>query len=344
MAHKFRNDYSVLAHPRIIEAIEKFSNEYNVTYGEDIHSKRAAQYIKDIFGAKEAEVCFLSAGTQTNLVFISLALKHYEGVISPDSGHINVHETAAIGGNGYTIIPVQNKNGKISADQIRETFALYNNEHMVKPKLVYISNSTEYGTIYKKEELKDIYQTCHELGLYLYIDGARLGNALTSKENDLIPSDIGKYSDAFYVGGAKNGLLLGEALVINNKELQKEYRYHLKNKGAMLSKGYLLGIEFEEAFKDGLYFELATHSNEMANIIKEEFIKLNIDLLDSPTNQIFATFQAKEAKLYIEEFGTEIWTVDQDKMTIRFVTSFATTINDVEELVDYIKATHLSFM
>ena len=340
MAAKFRNDYSVLAHPRIIDAISKYSDEVNVTYGLDYHSENAAKYIKNIFGASEAEIFFLSAGTQTNLVFISSAIKHYEGVIAPDTGHINVHETAAIAGNGYTIIPVKNNNGKITAKQIRDTFFLYDNEHMVKPKMVYISNSTEFGTIYKKEELKAIYETCKELDLYLYIDGARLGNALTSNENDLEPSDIGKYSDAFYVGGAKNGMMIGEALVINNKELQNNYRYHIKNKGAMLSKGYLIGIEFEEAFKDGLYFELAKHSNDMALKIKEGFKEIGINMLDSPTNQIFATFSKKEANTYIERFDCEKWSEEGNEMTIRFVTSFATTLEEVDELLVFVRNTH----
>lgn len=340
MAAKFRNDYSVLADQRIIDAISKYSKEVNVTYGLDYHSENAARYIKDIFGAPNSEVFFLSGGTQTNLVFISSCVKHYEGVICPDTGHINVHETAAIAGNGYSLIPLKNIDGKITAAQIKEAFALYDNEHMVKPKMVYISNSTEYGTIYKKAELKSIYETCKDLGLYLFIDGARLGNALMSKDNDLSPEDIGKYSDAFYVGGAKNGLMIGEALVINNKELQKDYRYHIKNKGAMLSKGYLIGIEFEEAFKDGLYFYLAKHSNDMAVRIIEGFKCLGIEMLNSPTNQIFATFDKQEAELYIKQFDCEKWSETGDKMTIRFVTSFMTSIDDINELLEFAKKTH----
>lgn len=254
MAPTFRNDYSVIAHPRILEAISKYSKEVNITYGLDIHSQNAAKYIKDIFSAPQGEVFFLCGGTLTNLVFISSAIKHYEGVIAADTGHINVHETAAIEGNGYKIITIPNINGKITALQIENKIKEYTDEHMVKPRMVYISNSTELGTIYSKEELESIAKVCKANNLYLYLDGARLGNALMSKDNDLLPSDLGKYCDAFYVGGAKNGLLIGEALVINNKELLDNYRYHIKNKGAMLSKGFLLGIQFEEAFKDNLYF------------------------------------------------------------------------------------------
>ena len=341
MGKQFRNDYSELAHPRILKALSDYSNEQNEAYGLDYHSKNASDYIKKVFGAPNSDVHFIAGGTQTNLLMISYILKHYEGVISADTGHINVHETAAIEGSGYKIITINNYNGKIKVEDILEKIIILNNEHMVKPKMVYVSNSTELGTIYSKQELQQIYDFCRKNGLYFYIDGARLGSALTSKYNDIKPEDMGNLCDAFYIGGTKNGLLFGEALVINNPTLKADFRYHIKNKGAMLAKGYAVGIQFEEAFKDGLYFELAKKANDAADMIKEGFKQLNIKMIDSPTNQIFATFKNEEAELYMNTFGSEFWNDDNEKnVTIRFVTSFLTTQEDVNYLLDFIKRNH----
>ncbi len=340
MKKQFRNDYCELAHPRILEALIKYQSEQNIAYGLDYHSATAAKYIKDIFGASNSDVHFLAGGTQTNLVMISQMINHYEGVISPDTGHINVHETAAIEGNGYKIITVNNINGKLNSQQIKEVLAKFNDEHMVKPKLVYISNSTEIGTIYTRKELEDIYQTCKENNLFFYIDGARLGSALTCKDNDVEPSMLGKLCDAFYIGGTKNGLLFGEALVINNPLLKENFRYHIKNKGAMLAKGYAVGIQFEEAFRDGLYFEIARNTNKVAEELRSGLKQLNVELLPSPTNQIFAIFDKKEAQLYIEKFGCELWESKGDKLVIRFVVSFLTTSEDVKNLLEEMKNHH----
>lgn len=340
MKKLFRNDYSELAHPRIINALAKYSNEQNIAYGLDYHSNNAAKYIKNVFGAQNSDVHFLSGGTQTNIVMISYMLKHFEGVISPDTGHINVHEAAAIEGNGYKIITVKNQNGKLNAQQIIDVLQLYEDEHMVKPKVVYISDSTEIGTIYKRQELIDIYQTCKKNDLYLYIDGARIGSALTSKENDIQINELGRLCDAFYVGGTKNGLLFGEALVINNPKLKNDFRRHIKNKGAMLAKGYAVGIEFEEAFKDNLYFEVAKSTNDVADYLRAGLKSLNIEIIDSSTNQIFAIVNKKAAELYIEEFGCELWSIENDKYIIRFVTSFSTFKDDVDYLLDFIRKNH----
>ena len=265
----FRNDYSELVHDRILEAICKYKNETNIPYGCDYHSKNAEKYILDCFKTKKSKVHFLVGGTQTNMTVISYILKDYEGVIACRSGHINVHETAAVEASGHKIFTVEGKNGKVYPSDVIKALKENYNEHTVKLKMVYISDSTEIGTIYTLKELKDLYECCKENGLYLFIDGARLGVALTSSSNDVKPSDIAKYSDVFYIGGTKNGMMIGEAVVINNKELQEDFRYQIKNKGAMLAKGYLVGIEFEEAFKDNLYFEIAKNSNLMAEKIQE---------------------------------------------------------------------------
>ena len=325
----FRNDYSYLAHPRILEALKKCEQENNIAYGLDKHSEKAASYIKNIFNVKNGEVFFLAGGTQTNMLFISSILKSYEAVIACDTGHINVHETGAVEGSGHKIITVKNKDGKLSVKDIEEVLRTYTDEHMVKPRLVYISNSTEIGSIYHKDELVELYDYIKRNNLYLFIDGARLGSALTSKDNDVSPSLLGEVCDAFYVGGTKNGLLFGEALVINNKDLAKDFRYHIKNKGAMLAKGFAVGIQFEEAFKDNLYFELAKTTNEMAEEIAKILIDHNVETTYYHTNQVFATFKKEKALKMIELFDLEKWSEDEKNIKIRFVSSFMTTKRDI---------------
>ena len=328
----FRNDYSYLCHPRILEALNRFNDENHIAYGLDKHSMNASNMIKKVFNAPDAEVFFLAGGTQTNMTFISYCLRPYEGVIACDTGHINVHETAAVEGSGHKIIIVKNSDGKLTPNDIEQVMSQFADEHMVKPAMIYISNSTEIGSIYHKQELIDLYQAAKKNELYLFIDGARLGSALTCNDNDVDSSLLGQACDAFYVGGTKNGLLFGEALVINNKDLQKDFRYQIKNRGAMLAKGYAVGIQFEEAFKDNLYFDLAKHTNEMAEelrrVLKKYFLKVN----DSPTNQVFVTASKYNANKLLEEFSLEKWSEEGDEMTVRFVTSFKTTIEDIKEV------------
>lgn len=337
MPYSFKNDYSVLAHPRILEALTKYSLEENIPYGLDKHSENASKYIKETFGSPNGSVFFVSGGTQANMLFISYCLKHYEGVISCDTGHINVHETAAVEGSGHKIITVKNNNGKLSSEDILNVLKQYRDFHMVKPGMVYISNSTELGTIYLKEELLEIYRTCKENHLLLFIDGARLGSAFTSKDNDIKYNEFGSLCDAYYVGGTKNGFLYGEALVINNPNLAKEFRYHIKNKGAMLAKTYGVAIQFEEAFKDGLYFEIAKNTNEVSDLLKDELAKLNLEVSYSPTNQVFVSFPKDKALKIVEEFGCEIWETQGNNICIRFVTSFMSTKEDIYRLVEFIK-------
>jgi len=334
----FRNDYSELAHPRIIEALRRYQDEQNDPYGLDYHSKNAEKKILEIFHSQKGKVFFIAGGTQTNVLFISSCLKHYEGVIACDSGHINVHETAALEGQGYKIITVKGKDGKLYPQDIERVIRYYDNEHMVKPRMVYISNSTEIGTIYSRQELIDLYEICKQNNLIFFIDGARLGSALTSKTNDVEPALMGEVCDAFYVGGTKNGLMLGEALVINNPILQENYRYHIKNKGAMLAKGYLVGIEFEEAFKDNLYFDIAKTTNEMADYLKDGFKKLGLETLESPTNQVFLITTKDKAHKLMDRYGCEKWEDLNEKMIIRFVTSFLTKKEDIDELLSYISS------
>ena len=331
--HQFRNDYNVLAHTDILKALERNADDQIGVYGLDVHSEAAEKRIKDIFGCPNASVFFLAGGTQTNLVLISSVLKGYEAVISLETGHINVHETGAIEGSGHKIITVKGKDRKMYTSDIEEVLEKYSDEHMVKPRMVYISNSTEIGTIYSKKELIDLHRTCKKNNLFFYLDGARLASALTSKDNDTTPKDLGELLDAFYIGGTKNGLLFGEALVINDINIQKDFRYHIKNKGAMLAKGYAVGIQFEEAFRDNLYFRLGKSTNDVADYLKEELRKIKVKTLYSPTNQIFAYFPKGKADKIIEEFGTELWSKEGNEMIIRFVVSFKTNKKDVDNLI-----------
>ena len=335
--HKFRNDYCEIAHDAVLKALID-NKDYQFTgYGLDEHSQNAAKLIKDLFKAPSADVHFLVGGTQTNLAFISYVLKDYEAVVAVKSGHINVHETGAIEATGHKVYTVEAIDGKLTVSELEKAVKYHCDEHMVKPKLAYISNSTEIGTIYKKEELVALYNKCHELGLYLFIDGARLACALTSDANDLEVDDIAKYSDAFYLGGTKNGLMFGEALVIVNKDLQADFRYQIKNKGAMLAKGFICGIQFEAILKDNLYFKIAKNANDTAKLLYEKLISLNLEVDPVYTNQLFVKLKKDLAYKLIEAFGCELWKDLGDKLVIRFVTSFNSRVEDIEEVYDYLK-------
>ena len=332
----FKNDYSYLAHPRYLNALSSIAGEEQIPYGLDVHSKRAADLIRETFGCPDAAVHFLAGGTQVNLVFLSGVLKAYEGVIACGSGHINVHESAAIEGSGHKIYTLPGKDGKLSGTDIEKALGDNPDEHTVALKAVYVSDSTETGTIYSREELLDLRRACDRFGLYLFIDGARLGSALTSRDNDVEPTLLGKVADGFTVGGTKNGMMLGEALVIVNPSLQKGFRNHIKNKGAMLAKGYGVGVQFEEAFKDGFYFELAKKTNDMADLLKDGFASIGIRIAHSPTNQVFVEFPRAKADRIIERLGCEKWEDRGDTLIIRFVTSFRTEESDVEEALSFI--------
>ena len=332
----FRNDYSEICHDVVYKALLETKDEQNVGYGLDKHSLNASRMIQDLFKTN-GDVHFLVGGTQTNMTMISYILKDYEAVIGVSSAHINVHETGSIEGAGHKIITVKGENGKLYPSDVLEVLKNHTDEHMVKPKLVYISNSTEVGTVYKKEELVNLYRVCKENNLYLFIDGARLGVALTSRENDLAYSDISKYSDAFYIGGTKNGLMFGEALVIVNKDLKKDFRYEIKNKGAMLAKGFITGIQFEAIMKDGLYFEIAKNTNNVAYLLSELLAKLNLKLDKVETNQIFVRADQDLASFMISTFGCEKWSESDSTVTVRFVTSFKTTKEDVKNAYELIK-------
>lgn len=253
--YSFKNDYSEGAHPRILETLIKTNLEQSEGYGKDVYCEEAKKLIQNKLNNRDLDVHFISGGTQTNLIAISAFLRPYEGVISANTGHIYVNEAGSVEATGHKVIPVNVEDGKLRRDDILLVLSKFNNEHVVKPKLVYISNSTEIGTVYTKSELEELSKVCRENDLLLFMDGARLGSALSCIENDLTLEDISKLTDVFYIGGTKNGALLGEALVICNKDLQEDFRYNLKQRGAMLAKGRLLGIQFIELFKDDLFLK-----------------------------------------------------------------------------------------
>lgn len=333
--YSFKNDYSEGAHPRIIEALIKTNMEQTIGYGMDEYSEKTKDRIKDIIKSPEAAVHFLVGGTQTNQTAIAAFLKPYQAVIAAETGHINVHETGAIEATGHKVVSTKTKDGKLTPALIDEVVRIHTDEHMVQPKLVYISNSTELGTVYNKEEIQAISTYCKEHDLYLYLDGARLGAALASGKTDLTLEDIAKLTDAFYIGGTKNGALFGEALVIIRKELQKDFRFMIKRQGGMLAKGRLLGIQFMELFQDNLYFELAAHADKMSMKLKEGLLKKGYEFAsDSYTNMQFPIMTNEEVERLSKDFlfGT-IEKLGEDKKVIRLVTSFATTEEGVEEFI-----------
>jgi threonine aldolase len=333
--YSFKNDYSEGAHPRILNALLESNMEQVEGYGEDPYCIKAAELIKNKIGRTDIDIHFIPGGTQTNLTVISAFLRPHEAAIAANTGHILVHETGAIEGTGHKVISIASSNGKLTPSLIKPALDAHTDEHMVKPKLVYISNSTEIGTVYTKEELEELSKFCRENKLYLYVDGARLGSALCSETNDIKLSDMGSLVDAFYIGGTKNGALIGEALVICRNSLKEDFRFFIKQKGAMLAKGRLLGIQFLELFKDDLYFDLAKHANDMANILKEGIKKAGYGfLIDSPSNQIFPILPNKLIEKLLKDFSFYVWEkVDEENSAIRLVTSWATNKEYVMEFV-----------
>lgn len=333
--HSFRNDYSEGAHESILRTLAETNLTQQDGYGEDDYCLEAARLIRGKIGNEDADVHFTSGGTQANLIVISSILRPYESVISANTGHINTHEAGAIEATGHRISAVDSANGKLTPEMVKSVLDEHIDEHMVKPGMVYISNSTEIGTIYKKEELKALYECCRENGLYLFMDGARLGSALESRESDLEFSDVEKYTDVFYIGGTKNGALLGEAIVISNDDLKKCFRYNLKQKGALLAKGRIIGVQFLELFRNGLFERNASHANEMAFKISDAIEGLGYGFLGIPSsNQIFPILPNELIEKLEEKYLFYRWKREGENTTsIRLVTSWATPVEAVEEFI-----------
>ena len=327
---RFNCDYSEGAHPQVLNKLIETNMEQTEGYGTDPYCKQAAHLIKDLCCSPNADIHFLVGGTQTNLTVISSCLRPHQGALAADTGHISTHESGAIEATGHKVITIQSSDGKLTAEQIQSVYASHYDddvrEHTVQPKLVYISNPTELGTIYTKAELTALSQTCRKNGLILYLDGARLGFALSAKENDLDLPSIAALCDAFYIGGTKNGALFGEALVITNDSLKTDFRYIIKQKGGLLAKGRLLGLQFLALFEDGLYFKTAQHANILAEIIKDACIEKGyFFLVDSPTNQQFPILPDSAIESLRNKYEFECWQkTDAAHTAVRFSTSWAT--------------------
>ena len=336
---RFNSDYTEGCHPAILKRLEETNMEQTAGYGEDEYCREAAERIKAVCEAPDANVHFLVGGTQTNVTVIASALRPYQGAITATTGHINVHETGAVEACGYKCLTIDTPDGKLTAEQVEKYtkahFADESFEHMVQPKLVYISNPTELGTIYKKAELEALYRVCRENDLYLFLDGARLGYGLACRENDLTLADVAALTDVFYIGGTKVGALFGEAVVITNEELKRDFRYNMKQRGGMLAKGRLLGIQYEVLMEDDLYTELGRHANVLAAKIKEAFLKKGYEsYMDSVTNQQFFILPLADLEKLGEKYSYSFErNTDATHALVRFCTSWATTEEQVNELL-----------
>ncbi|NLW16520.1 MAG: aminotransferase class V-fold PLP-dependent enzyme [Firmicutes bacterium] len=336
--YSFMNDYSEGAHPRILQMMHTFNLEQNLGYGEDVHSQRAREYIRQLIGQPHADIHFIPGGTQTNLIAISAFLRPHQCVIAADTGHINVHETGAIEATGHKVVAMPNVEGKLTPAAIEAALEYHRDEHMVQPKMVYISNSTELGTIYSHAELAALHNLCRSHDLILYLDGARLGSALTCKTNDVGIEEIARLVDAFYIGGTKNGALLGEALVICREDLKTDFRYLIKQRGALMAKGVVTGIQFEALFQDNLFFDLAQHANRMAERIAGALRDCGYDFYAPPcTNQPFPILPKALLPKLAEQFLFSVQEeIDANHSAIRLVTSWATTEESVTALIDFL--------
>lgn len=337
---RFNCDYNEGAHERILRRLAETNLEQTPGYGEDSYCKEAAGIIKGLCGRKDADVHFLVGGTQANLTVISSALRPHQGVVGAESAHVNVHETGAIEATGHKVIALPSKDGKVTAGQVEKLWLDHISddsfEHMVQPKMVYISNPTELGTIYTKAELEALYSVCKKYGLYLFVDGARLAYGLAAQGNDVDLPTLAANCDVFYIGGTKVGALFGEAVVITNDQLKPDFRYHIKQRGGMLAKGRLLGIQFTELLKDGLYFELGAHADRLADRIREAFVKKGYPfLVPNTTNQIFPVVPDSVLEKLREKYVfTYQGRVDEEHSAIRICTSWITSEEQVKELVN----------
>ncbi|WP_298030738.1 low specificity L-threonine aldolase [uncultured Dysosmobacter sp.] len=329
--YSFRNDYSEGAHPKVLQALTDTNLEQTVGYGTDPRCEAVRVLIRRLCQAPDADIHFLVGGTQTNLLAIASLLRPHEAVIAAHTGHVNVHETGSIEATGHKVCTAFSPDGKLTPELVESVVSGHGGEHMVLPRLVYISDTTEIGTIYTKAELQALRACCDKHGLFLFLDGARLGCALTAPGNDLTLPDLAVLTDAFYIGGTKNGLLFGEALVMNTPN--PYFRWHMKQRGAMLAKGRLLGVQFQALLEDGLYFDIARHANEMALRLRDGVTALGYPFpVPSPSNQQFPVLPNRVVDA-LREKGYEFETdhaVDVDHTCVRFVTSWATPESAVD--------------
>ncbi len=334
----FESDYIAGAHPKVLARLLETNMEPLGGYGSDKYCVSARDKITKACACPEADVHFLVGGTQTNAIVISSMLKEYEGVIAAKTGHVSLHEAGAIEYTGHKVLEIEQKNGKISAETLKQYLETFygdeNHEHMVFPGMVYVSHPTEYGTLYNKKELEELADICHSYDIPLYMDGARLGYGLMSRETDVTLEDIARICDVFYIGGTKVGALCGEAVVFTKGNAPKHFMTLIKQKGALLAKGRVLGVQFDTLFTDGLYFEIAGHAIEMAEQLKEMLCSKGYEFyIESPTNQQFVIVENTKLEKLKESVAVSFWEkYDETHTVIRLATSWSTTQEDMEKL------------
>ena len=341
---RFECDYTEGAHERILKRLLETNEEQTPGYGVDDHCEKAKSYIKKACDSENADVHFLVGGTQTNTTVISSILRPHQGVIAATSGHIAVHETGAIEATGHKVLTLPSEDGKIRGEQVKELYDAHWGdsapEHCVQPGMVYISQPTENGTIYSRSELEVLSGVCRECDLPLFIDGARLGYGLVAEDSDVSLADIAQLCDVFYIGGTKIGAMMGEAVVILNDALKKDFRYMIKQKGGLLAKGRMLGIQFETLFEDGLYFEISKHAIDMAMLLQKGLSEQGFSFqYHSTTNQQFPIIADRILQALSEKYTYSFWEkVDDTHTAVRFCTSWATKKENIEMLLQDIKA------
>lgn len=334
----FENDYSHGMHEKILERLTMTNKEATVGYGCDEYCVSAKEKIKKVCNCPDAEVFLLVGGTQTNQIVIDGMLKNYEGVVAAETGHVSVHEAGAIEYTGHKVLTLPQHEGKIEAAELKKLLLSFwqdeSHEHMVFPGMVYISHPTEYGTLYSEAELTQLHEVCKEYEIPLYLDGARLAYGLMSSQTDVSLEDIARLCDVFYIGGTKAGAMFGEAVVFTKKNAPKHFFTTIKQHGALLAKGRMLGIQFDTLFTDELFFEIGKHGITCAEKLKEIFRRKNYRFyMDSPTNQQFIIMENTKMEALKDKVSFSIWAPFDDFHTItRFVTSFATTKEDLQAL------------
>lgn len=338
----FECDYTEGAHERILQRLVEANREHLSGYGSDRYCESAKEKIRRECQCPQAEISFLVGGTQTNAVVIDAMLKSYEGVVAVKTGHINVHEAGAIEYTGHKVMEIPQHEGKMDARELEAYLESFwsdvDYEHMVFPGMVYISHPTEYGTLYSKKELEELSTVCRKYKIPLYMDGARLGYGLMSKETDVTLPMIAEYCDVFYIGGTKVGALCGEAVVFTKNNMPAHFLTIVKQHGALLAKRWILGLQFDTLFTDGMYYEISRHAIEMAELLKKGFEEKGYPFfIQSPTNQQFIILENQQMERLKKEVTFSYWErVDEDHMVVRFATSWATTTEDIHKLVTLI--------
>lgn len=340
----FESDYTEGCHEKILQRLLETNLEQLPGYGSDLYTERAKQKIREACACPQAEIFFLAGGTQTNQVVISSVLRPYEGVVAATTGHVSVHEAGAIESCGHKVLEIPQREGKVQADVLDAYLQGFwqdeNREHMVFPGMVYISHPTEYGTLYTKEEMRQLSAVCRRYQIPLYMDGARLGYGLASPQSDMTLADVAELCDIFYIGGTKVGALMGEAVVFTKNNMPPHFLTLVKQRGALLAKGRLLGIQFDVLFTDDLYASVSRHAIETAQLLKEGFRQRGYEfLIESPTNQQFIILDNARMEKLAKNVRFSYWEpVDGGRTAVRFATSWATKRGDVEKLMALLDA------